>query len=260
MFSLAFVNNKGGCGKTTGIFQIAGVLAERGKRVLVLDLDGQCNVTSTLLGNSSMPDKTIYDVLVGSASVDTAVAPALYASRGCRNVSEHGIYCVAGDSRLLDSTVFTSFSLDAISALRLYESAYDVVLVDMPPSNSGANAVGFRLVDKVIVPMTSADMYAVSGIGLIADAVKKAQDAFNPTLDIVGVYFSNYFDSPVQAWVVDTIRGGQVRLLNTKIPRSSAVTISTVNSRPLAVYASNEKATIAYEALTDEIMSVMKGE
>lgn len=260
MISLAFVNNKGGCGKTTGIFQISGVLAERGQRVLVIDLDGQCNATSTLLGNSSIPDKTIYDVLTGAASVEDAIAPAMYASKGCRNMTEHGIDCVAGDSRLLDSNVFASFGLDYIDALRLYESAYDVVLIDLPPSNSGANSVGFRLADKVIVPMTSADMYAINGVGKISDTVESMRHNFNETLEIVGVYFSNYFESPVQSFVVDCLRGGQVRLLKTKIPRSSAVTISTVNARPLAAYAPNEKATIAYEALTDEIMRIMKGE
>lgn len=259
MYSISFVNNKGGCGKTTSIFQIAGVLAERHKRVLVIDLDGQCNATSTLLGNSSMPSKTVLDVLSGSASPDEAIAPALYVARGCRNLSEHGVFCLAGDSKLLDSDTFLLVDDEALAALRTYAESFDYVLVDMPPSNSGANRVGFRLTDNVLIPMTSSDIYATSGYSKIEATINAANDDFNPSLRIIGVYFSNYIENPMQSWVSDSLLASCAKvMLTTKIPHSSAVAISTVNCRPLVVSAATSKAAEAYRNLTTEIENVLK--
>jgi len=53
---IAFINGKGGCGKSTSIFHVAGVLAKAGKKVLVIDFDKQRNTTDTLLMHAALPE------------------------------------------------------------------------------------------------------------------------------------------------------------------------------------------------------------
>lgn len=64
---VAFINGKGGCGKTTSIFHVCGVLAQKGEKVLVIDLDKQRNTTDTLLmNNEDRPEKTVLDFSEGT--------------------------------------------------------------------------------------------------------------------------------------------------------------------------------------------------
>ena len=81
---VAFINGKGGCGKTTSIFHVAGVLAKRGEKILVIDLDKQRNTTSILLMNTNIPGKTVLDFMTGKADAEEVVAKALFQTRGNR--------------------------------------------------------------------------------------------------------------------------------------------------------------------------------
>ena len=82
---IAFINSKGGCGKTTSIFHVSGVLSKLGKKVLVIDFDKQKNTTSTLMMNvdkKNFPPKTVFDFLQGKATPEEVTGKALFQQRG----------------------------------------------------------------------------------------------------------------------------------------------------------------------------------
>lgn len=249
MYRLCFLNNKGGVGKTSSAFQIAAILADRGLRTLLVDLDGQGNLSSTALANSDAADATIYDVFHG-ADPALAVRPVQYAARGCRNASEHGLFCLSGDSRMYEDDAFT-VDQAALDALNAYFEAYDSVVVDMPPSRLNAAAVGCRLAPNIVVPMSSSDLYAIDGYSALENAVANT----GTNAKIIGVFATLYQKRTVNDFVCESMQEAVGDLMfQTRIPYSSQVQISAINSRPLIVGAAAEKVTQAFSDLTDEII------
>ena len=91
---VAFINGKGGCGKTTSIFHVSGVLAKAGEKVLVIDFDKQRNTTDTLLMNTEKPQKTVLEFMLGTATAQEATAKALFQSRGNANPKYYNVDCI----------------------------------------------------------------------------------------------------------------------------------------------------------------------
>ena len=91
---VAFINGKGGCGKTTSIFHVAGVLAADGEKVLVIDLDKQRNTTDTLLMNTDKPEKSVFDFMKGTATADEVTRKSLFQSRANATPKYYGIDCM----------------------------------------------------------------------------------------------------------------------------------------------------------------------
>ena len=185
---VAFINGKGGCGKTTSIFHVSGVLAKAGERVLVIDLDKQRNTTDTLLMNTEKPEKTVFDFMQGTATAQEATAEALFQSRGNANPKYYGVDCMTASVRLEDEAALREIDKERFGAELeqfIEEKGYTWVLVDMPPSNKELNNICFScIVDFVIVPFSS-DIYSVSGYGDIMNTVEEARSV-NPSLNIFG--------------------------------------------------------------------------
>jgi chromosome partitioning protein len=131
---IAFLNQKGGVGKTTSLLTVAAILAARGKKVLVVDTDGQGNATSRLLGAASARDRPhVFDLLVDEDGT-TAPATAVYPARA----PFKGVYVLAGDKRLagVEAHISSRYGRDGI-VKRILEplvDSFDFVLIDNPPS------------------------------------------------------------------------------------------------------------------------------
>lgn len=193
---VAFINNKGGCGKTTSLFHIAGELASRGKKVLVLDFDKQCDTTNNFLSEEESEYEpaqalTIFDYISGSCSFSDCVKKN-YIRVGNKKPEYHGIDVVPSDNRLERQTLLSAAIKDR-DVKGLFEGlGYDFILVDCPPSNRAVESVVLgQIADGVVVPM-SADLNTIRGYGKLLDKVKTAREQ-NPNLQIIGIYFSMFF-------------------------------------------------------------------
>ncbi|BAL01858.1 putative plasmid partitioning protein (plasmid) [Oscillibacter valericigenes Sjm18-20] len=250
---VAFINGKGGCGKTTSIFHVSGVLAKAGEKVLVIDLDKQRNTTDTLLMNTDKPEKTVLEFMQGTASAQEATAEALFQSRGNANPKYYNVDCMAASVSLEDEAL-----LSAVDAARfgseldayINKRGYTWVLVDMPPSSKELNKICFSsVVDYVIVPFSS-DMYSVSGYGDIMNTVQDAR-TFNPNLNILGVYLSRYMKN----CAVDRYIKEQLEAYNTfipvQIPLAADVREAVMFGRPISYYKMLSDSRTAYENLVE---------
>lgn len=258
---IAFINGKGGCGKTTSIFHVSGVLAKAGEKVLVVDFDKQRNTTSTLLLNSEYPAKTVYDVLQGTASAEEATAKALFQSRGNAKPKYYNVDCMVASVELEDENSLSKIDKNSFASefdRFVRQNEYTWVLVDMPPSNKELNEICFSfMVDYVVVPFSS-DMYSVNGYVDIMNTVDEAR-VLNPALNILGVYLSRYMkNSAVDRYIKEQLENFDT-FIPVQIPLSADVRESVMFGRPISFYKDSSNSKTAYENLVKEIKNRIAG-
>lgn len=249
---VAFINGKGGCGKTTSIFHVAGVLAHRGQKVLVIDLDKQRNTTDTLLMECEQEvEKTVFDYMTGKATVEEIVRQSLFRSRGNANPKYYGVDVLPSDVRLEEEKKLRNVDIkDDINAF-IETEGYDWVLVDMPPSNKALNEICFaQIVDYVIVPFSS-DIFSVSGYGDLMDTVQRARE-INESLNILGIYLSRYMENcAVDKYIKDQLEEFGDIFIDVQIPLMADVREAVMFGRPISYYKMISKSKSAYEKLVN---------
>lgn len=252
---IAFINGKGGCGKTTSIFHISGVLAKTGEKVLVVDFDKQRNSTDNLLVNSEYPEKTVFDFMQGNATAEEATAKALFQSRGNAAPKYYGVDCMAASVNLEDEAALLEIDRERFSNEFnefIRKRGYTWVLVDMPPSNKVLNDICFAyMVDYVVVPFSS-DMYSVNGYD---DIMNKLSDArkLNPVLSILGVYLARYTkNSAIDKYIKERLERFNT-FIPIQIPNATDIREAVMFGRPISFYKESSNSRKAYEALVEEL-------
>ena len=257
---VAFINGKGGCGKTTSIFHVSGVLSKRGEKVLVIDLDKQRNTTSILLMNTQIPDKTVLDFMTGEAEAEEVTAKALFQSRGNAKPKYYGVDVMGSDVRLQNEAELSTIDGESVGErLNKYieEQGYTWVLVDMPPSNMTLNNICFKyIVQYVIIPFSS-DIFSVDGYGDIMDVLDKAREE-NPTLNILGVYLARYMKQcGLDKYIREQLLSFDT-FIDIQIPLASDVREAVMFGRPISYYKMFSDSKTAYERLVTEMENRME--
>ena len=256
---VAFINGKGGCGKTTSIFHVTGVLSKRGEKVLVIDLDKQRNTTSVLLMNTEVPEKSVLDFMEGKAEPEEVTGKALFQTRGNAKPKYYGVDVIGSDVRLQDEQELSK--IDGVTVgERLDEyikkNGYTWVLIDMPPSNMTLNNICFKyLVDYAIIPFSS-DIFSVDGYGDIMDVLDKAR-VENPTLNIIGVYLARYMKGcGLDKYIREQLLNFDT-FIDIQIPLASDVREAVFYGRPISYYKMVSDSKNAYEKLVNEMIERM---
>ncbi|HEX3141302.1 MAG TPA: ParA family protein [Rhizobacter sp.] len=173
-------NQKGGVGKTTTTVNLAAGLARIGQRVLVVDLDPQGNATMGSGVDKRALKLSVYDVLLGSASV-----------REARQRSEKVGYDVLGANRELAGAEVELVELERRDkrlkeAIAAVSGDYDFVLIDCPPSLSLLTLNGLCSAHGVVVPM-QCEYFALEGLSDLVNTIKQVHANLNPDLQIIGL-------------------------------------------------------------------------
>lgn len=257
---IAFINGKGGCGKTTSIFHVAGVLAKRGEKILVIDLDKQRNTTSILLMNTEIPEKTVLDFMYGKAEAEEVVARALFQTRGNAKPKYYGVDVIGSDIGLQNETKLLEVDGESVGK-RLNEfiekQGYTWLLIDMPPSNMALNNICFKyFVDYVIIP-SSSDIFSVDGYGDVMDVLDKARKE-NPTLNVIGMYLARYMKQcGLDRYIREQLLSFET-FIDIQIPLASDVREAVMFGRPISYYKAFSESKTAYEKLVAEMERRMK--
>ena len=166
MKKIGFFNSKGGCGKTTSLFHIAGVLADNGMKVLAVDLDKQGDTTNALLSEDeseySDNGKNVLDFFRGDAAFEDVVKKNYTKKIGCRKPTYVGIDVLPYSPKLENQRLLKEIELsDKMDDF----NEYDFVLIDCPPSNRAIEKIVLeQLADGILVPMSS-DLDSIRGYG-----------------------------------------------------------------------------------------------
>ncbi|WP_407425334.1 ParA family protein [Treponema sp.] len=243
-----FVNQKGGVGKTTSAINIGAYMAELGKKVLLVDFDSQGNMSSGVGVSKDKP--TIYELMAGQFTAEETVkhspVPNLDAISASIDLSGAAIELVDQDEREF-------FLKNALAPLK---EKYDYILIDCPPSLGLLTLNGLVAADAVLVPM-QCEYFALEGITLLLQTVKKVQKSFNPNLILGGIFFTMY-DSRTRL-AQDVVRQVQSYfkdvVFNTIIPRNVRLSEAPSHGQPICLYDPSCVGAKSYKKLAEEVIS-----
>ena len=245
---LAIVNLKGGVGKTTTAINMAAILAELDKNVLLIDADSQYNLSMHMKANTK--GFTLCDLLAGKADSDVIIQKTYL-----RNVD-----IVAGSLDLMDMDISTLKQglinprsiLDFCESLR-DNKQYDYVIIDCPPSFSAACAAAIYAADEVIIP-TTVGAYEQEGISNIIKQVDSMK-AINSNLHIAGVLITQFRKDELCMQGADYFRKNlSVNVFSTVIWRSNGVGESAYASEPCVSWSPNCWAAKTYSKFVEEYL------
>lgn len=185
--TLVVCNQKGGCGKTTLVINVAACLAKSGARVLVVDLDAQRNATLGLGINPDNVTESIFDVLTRPKDVSLAQVVVQTAISGL-HVAPACLELSAFECRVANELGRENRLKKALASVA---AQYDYVFIDTPPSLGLLTVNALVAAREVLVPLQP-HPFAFDGLGLLADTVERAREQLNPELAFSGIVVSMF--------------------------------------------------------------------
>ena len=182
---IALSNQKGGVGKTTTTINLGACLAELGFRTLIIDLDPQANASSGLDINTANLDVTIYEVLLGEATLTDCVEPTAIKNLFVAPSSLH----LAGAELELAGAIGREMRLRR--ALNGIDDDYDYILIDCPPSLGLLSVNGLTAAQEILVPV-QCEYFALEGLGQLLRNVELVRDQLNPQLHLSYIVCTMY--------------------------------------------------------------------
>src|ERR1700729_3899860 len=176
---IAVANQKGGVAKTTTVASLGVALAERGRRVLLVDLDPQACLTFSLGLDPESLDLSIHDVLLGRVSARMVI---LATAEG-PDVLPATIELAGCEAMLLTKTGREYALRRALDEVR---DNYDVILLDCAPTLGVLTINALTAADEVLVPL-QCETLSHRGVGQLLDTVHDVQRITNPGLAVMGV-------------------------------------------------------------------------
>lgn len=247
------MNNKGGVGKTVTAINLADVLVNNyHQEVVLVDCDGQANLTGFYLPGLTADQATTADVLIGGWTMDDSLVPL--ADHLHLLPSSSGLYDL--DLQAIKDGVSAPERLrDFLEAAR-EDGDVDWVIFDCPPGYTVSSVAALLAADEVLIPVT-ADKFSLDGVHAVAVQALKLTAA-RPGLRVRAL-MTQTRTSDVVTEAKKVLEAMGVRACRTKIRRTDKVPESTLTLLPLRQYSPGSSAARDYRALAAELMEEVQG-
>lgn len=243
--TISIVLQKGGTGKSTTAQALASTLGFKRKKVLLIDLDPQGNVTYSSGTDDS--EHTVFDVLGNDCGANEALVHCKYYD------------LLAADTRLTNIEMSENVKPSLLkTTLEIIKSNYDFIIIDTPPALGNLSFNSLVASDYVVIP-TEPRPFALQGLGRLNDTIQTIQNALNPSLKVLGILLIKYsnrtvLNRDIKIMIEEYAEQMQTIVFNTSIREGIAIAEAQTVREPLIDYAKNSKPNIDYKAFTTELL------
>ena len=252
---IAFVNQKGGVGKTTSSINLAASLGLLGKKTLLIDLDPQGNSSTGVGVNKGELESSVYELLVDKAEVKKVVVKTKFKNL---YIIPASINLAGVDMELMEmSRTNPEFvpQLQLKKHLEEIRDVFDYIISDCPPSLGLITTNALAASNSVIIPV-QCEFFALEGIMQLLNSIMIAQKKLNPSLDIEGVLLTMLDNrTNLGLEVVEEIKSYfKEKVYDTIIPRLVRLSEAPSHGKPIHAYDPRSRGTEAYINLAKEVI------
>ncbi len=252
---IAFVNQKGGVGKTTSSINLAASLGLLGKKTLLVDLDPQGNSTTGVGINKGELAGSVYEVLTDKADIKNIVVNTKFKNLYLLPAS---INLAGVDMELMEMSRANSEFVPQKQLekhMNTIKNYFDYIILDCPPSLGLITTNALAASNSVIIPV-QCEFFALEGIMQLLNSIMIAQKKLNPSLDIEGVLLTMLDNrTNLGLEVVEEIKSYfKEKVYDTIIPRLVRLSEAPSHGKPIHAYDKNSRGTEAYINLAKEVI------
>jgi len=246
---IAVANQKGGVGKTTTAINLSACLAEKGKKVLAIDIDPQGNTSSGLGIDKNSLEFTIYELMIGECKLEDCILKNIF-----KNLSliPANVNLAGAEIELIgidDKEFILKREIDKI------RDQYDYLIIDCPPSLNTLTVNAMTTADTVLVPI-QCEYYALEGLSQLIHTIDLVKQRLNPNLEIEGVVFT-MFDARtnLSLQVVENVKNNlNQNIYKSIIPRNVRLAEAPSHGLPINLYDPKSAGAEGYRDLADEVI------
>ncbi len=246
---IAIANQKGGVGKTTTSINLSACLAEKGKKVLVIDADPQGNTTSGFGVEKNDLENTIYELILGECTISECVIKNVIDNV---SVLPSNVNLAAAEIELIGVERKEYILKNEVDYVK---DEYDFIIIDCPPSLNMLTINSMTTADRVLVPI-QCEYYALEGLSQLIHTINLVKERLNPDLDMDGVVFTMYDSrTNLSMQVVENVKQNlKQKVYNTMIPRNIRLAEAPSHGLPINRYDAKSAGAEAYMQLAEEVI------
>lgn len=246
---IAVSNQKGGVGKTTTAINLSACLAEKGKRVLVIDIDPQGNTTSGFGLDKYNLDYTIYELMVGECTLEDCMIDNVYEQL---SIIPSNVNLAGAEIELLDIDEKEYILKKQIDTIK---DKFDYIIIDCPPSLNILTINAMTTANTILVPI-QCEYYALEGLSQLIHTIDLVKARLNPDLKIEGVVFTMYdARTNLSLQVVENVKENlEQNIYKAIIPRNVRLAEAPSHGIPINIYEPKSTGAEAYRQLANEVI------
>ena len=246
---IAISNQKGGVGKTTTSINLSACLAEKGKKVLLVDIDPQGNATSGVGVNKNECENTVYELIIGSCKLEDCI---IHDALENLSVIPSNVNLAGAEIELIgvnDKEFILKKNIDKI------RDNYDYIIIDCPPSLNTLTVNALTTADTVLVPI-QCEYYALEGLSQLLYTINLVKERLNPSLEMEGVVFTMFnARTNLSLEVVENVKDNlKQSVYKTIIPRNVRLAEAPSHGLPINLYDSKSAGAESFRLLADEVI------